>query len=65
MNEGHSAFLGLERVRMFMEWDRLGFAEAHQLAASSNIFTTHTPVRAGFDRFDPGLMRKYFSAFAE
>lgn len=65
MNEGHSAFLGLERAHKFMESYRLLFPEARQLAASSNIFTTHTPVPAGFDRFDPELMSKYFSAFAK
>lgn len=65
MNEGHSAFLGLERTRMLMEDLGLPFYEARQLAAASNIFTTHTPVPAGFDRFEPWLMEKYFHRMAE
>ena len=65
MNEGHSAFLGLERARLFRESLGLRFSEARQLAASGNLFTTHTPVPASFDLFDPQLMAKYFSAFAE
>ena len=65
LNEGHSAFLGLERTRTLMEELRVSFFEARQLCAAGNLFTTHTPVAAGFDRFDPQLMAKYFSAFAE
>jgi len=65
MNEGHSAFLGLEKTRALMEPLELSFFEARQLAAAGNLFTTHTPVPAGFDRFDPQLMAKYFTAFAE
>ena len=65
MNEGHSAFLGLERTRALMEELGVSFFEARQLAAAGNLFTTHTPVAAGFDRFDPQLMAKYFGAFAE
>ncbi len=65
MNEGHSAFLGLERTRALMEELGVSFFEARQLAAAGNLFTTHTPVPAGFDRFDPQLMAKYFGAFAE
>jgi len=48
-----------------MEELRVSFFEARQLCAAGNLFTTHTPVAAGFDRFDPQLMAKYFSAFAE
>ncbi len=65
MNEGHSAFLGLERARALMEEIGVPFYEARQLAAAGNLFTTHTPVPAGFDLFDPQLMAKYFRAFAE
>ncbi len=65
MNEGHSAFLGLERTRELMQELGLPFFEARQLAAAGNVFTTHTPVAAGFDRFDPQLMGGYFGAFAE
>src|SRR5579871_2432698 len=65
MNEGHSAFLGLERTLSLMRELGLSFFEARQLAAAGNLFTTHTPVAAGFDRFDPQLMANYFGAFAE
>jgi len=64
MNEGHSAFLGLERARQLMEEYGLPYYEARQLAASGNIFTTHTPVAAGFDRFDSWLFEKYFRDYA-
>lgn len=63
MNEGHSAFLGLERTRMVIEELGLPYYAARQIAASGNIFTTHTPVPAGLDRFDPGLMEKYFRSY--
>ena len=63
MNEGHSAFLALERVRVYMRDDKLRFEEALEAARSSNVFTTHTPVPAGIDLFDPGLMYHYFSEY--
>ncbi|HYM06186.1 MAG TPA: alpha-glucan family phosphorylase [Terriglobales bacterium] len=65
MNEGHSAFLGLERTRTLMEELGLPYPEARQAAAAGNVFTTHTPVAAGFDRFDPGLMEKYFQQYCQ
>ncbi len=61
MNEGHSAFLALERIRSLMESQHLSFAEASVLASSSLVFTTHTPVPAGHDYFPAGLMDHYFS----
>jgi starch phosphorylase len=61
MNEGHSAFLALERVRFLMESQHLSFPEACVLASSSLVFTTHTPVPAGHDYFPAGLMDHYFS----
>ncbi len=64
MNEGHSAFLGPERARMLMEDFGLGYGEARQIGAAGSVFTTHTPVAAGFDRFDPPLLAKYFHAYA-
>lgn len=64
MNEGHSAFLGPERTRMLMEELHVGYSEARQIAAAGNVFTTHTPVPAGFDRFDPALVAKYFEDYA-
>jgi glycogen phosphorylase len=63
MNEGHSAFLVLEQVRRYMGEDKLSFEEALEAARSSNVFTTHTPVPAGIDLFDPGMMYHYFSAY--
>jgi glycogen phosphorylase len=63
MNEGHSAFLSLERVVRLMENDHLSFAEAKLLASASLIFTTHTPVPAGHDYFPPSMMDKYFSNY--
>ncbi len=61
MNEGHSAFLGLERILRLMETEHLTFAEARILASASLIFTTHTPVPAGHDYYPPSLMDLYFS----
>jgi starch phosphorylase len=63
MNEGHSAFLVLEQIRLFMRDQGLTFEEAMEAARASNVFTTHTPVPAGIDLFDPGLMYHYFSGY--
>src|SRR5579883_3171049 len=63
MNEGHSAFLALERIRMLMKEERLSWEEALEAARASNVFTTHTPVAAGIDLFDPGLMYHYFHEY--
>jgi starch phosphorylase len=60
MNEGHSAFLGLERVVRLMETRKLSFKEARTLASASLIFTTHTPVAAGHDYFSADLIDRYF-----
>ena len=62
-NEGHAGFLGLERIR---EWvDRgLRFDEALEAVRAGSLFTTHTPVPAGIDRFPPSLFQKYFTDFA-
>ena len=63
MNEGHSAFLALERIRRLMEENNLSFDEAREAVTGSNVFTTHTPVPAGNDVFPAGLMEKYFGSF--
>ncbi len=63
MNEGHAAFLGVERIREYMIGKNLDFKTAIEAARSSNVFTTHTPVPAGNDVFDPILIDKYFSEF--
>ncbi len=60
-NEGHAAFIGLERLREYIEKDNLSFAEAMEVVRASSLFTTHTPVPAGHDAFDEGFMRKYLS----
>ncbi len=64
MNEGHSAFLSLEHVRRLMGRHGLTFQEARELASSSLVFTTHTPVEAGHDYFPAELMRSYFYEYA-
>src|SRR5438046_1158565 len=65
MNEGHSAFLGLERIRLNVVEKKLDFYSALQLVAAANVFTTHTPVPAGNDSFPREMMRKYFGNFAK
>lgn len=64
MNEGHSAFAGLERIRVFMQEHQLTLEAAMELVASSSVFTTHTPVPAGNDRFPPDMMQRYFEPYA-
>ena len=63
MNEGHSAFLALERIRLLIEKHNITFDEARQQAAASHIFTTHTPVPAGIDRFPPDMIARYFKNY--
>ncbi len=63
MNEGHSAFLSLEQIRLYMRDEHLSFEEALETARTGNVFTTHTPVPAGMDMFDPGLMYHYFADY--
>jgi glycogen phosphorylase len=65
MNEGHSAFLALERIRHLMETRQLAFTEARALASASLVFTTHTPVEAGHDYFSPEQMERYFGNYAQ
>jgi starch phosphorylase len=63
MNEGHSAFLVLERIIRIMEEDGLDFAAAKE-AAAGLVFTTHTPVPAGHDYFSPQLVERYLGRYA-
>ena len=63
MNEGHSAFLTLERIRQTMSEHHMSFAEARELVAAGNLFTTHTPVPAGIDVFPLQLMDHYFTDY--
>jgi starch phosphorylase len=59
MNEGHSAFLSLERIRLFMQDNGCDFRTARQAIVNGNVFTTHTPVPAGFDLFNQDLLQKF------
>ncbi len=63
MNEGHSAFLALERCRRLMADQGLTFPEAREATIAGTVFTTHTPVIAGNDYFSPALVEKYLQAF--
>ena len=63
INEGHAAFSGLERIRLEMETSGLSFAEARVATGGGNLFTTHTPVPAGFDLFPVELMREFFAEY--
>jgi len=65
LNEGHAAFAVLERARSYMEDHKISFDLALTATRSGNLFTTHTAVAAGFDRFEPELMRKYLRHYAE
>jgi starch phosphorylase len=62
MNEGHSAFCGLERIRLLMEEHHVDFATAREAVQAGTCFTTHTPVPAGNDVFDARLVEHYLSA---
>jgi starch phosphorylase len=64
-NEGHAAFLGLERIRQLRAERGLSFAEAREVATAGNVFTTHTPVPAGIDIFPRDVMLRYFEKKAE
>ncbi|MGV3502389.1 MAG: alpha-glucan family phosphorylase [Adhaeribacter sp.] len=65
LNEGHSAFVVLERARDFMEENEQSFGVALTVTRSGNIFTTHTAVGAGFDCFKPALIAQYLGAYAK
>lgn len=64
-NEGHSAFIGIERLRNIIQNDKLTFYQALEVVRASTLFTTHTPVPAGHDRFTENLMRRYLSHYPE
>jgi starch phosphorylase len=65
LNEGHAAFAVLERARCYMEGHRVPFEVALTIVRAGNMFTTHTAVPAGFDRFDPALVTKYLAHYAK
>ncbi len=63
MNEGHAAFLALERIRLLMEERKLRFNEAREAVRAGNVFTTHTPVEAGIDHFAADLLEKFLGRY--
>jgi len=65
LNEGHAAFAVLERARTFMRATGQPFDAALVATRAGNLFTTHTAVAAGFDRFEPELIERYFGGYAE
>ena len=65
LNEGHAAFAILERARSFMEETGQPFEVALAVTRAGNLFTTHTAVAAGFDRFDPPLIEQHLRGYAE
>jgi starch phosphorylase len=64
LNEGHAALAVLERARSYMEDTGQPFEVALAVTRAGNLFTTHTAVAAGFDRFSPGLMEQYLGGYA-
>jgi glycogen phosphorylase len=65
LNEGHAAFAVLERARCFMEDNGVPFDVALAVTRAGNLFTTHTPVEAGFDRFTPALIEQWLGPYAQ
>jgi starch phosphorylase len=63
MNEGHAAFMALERIRHLQQTKGLNFDEASEATKTGSVFTIHTPVKAGLDEFPVELMDKYFQKF--
>jgi glycogen phosphorylase len=64
LNEGHAAFAVLERARSYMESNKVSFDVALTVTRAGNVFTTHTAVTAGFDRFSPDLIHNYLGYYA-
>jgi alpha-glucan phosphorylase-like protein len=64
-NEGHAAFIGLERLRLLVEIKHIRFDVAREIVRASTLFTTHTPVPAGHDAFDENLLRTYVPHYPE
>ena len=62
-NEGHAAFMGLERIKFLAQEKQLSFDEALEVVRSSSLFTTHTPVPAGHDYFPESLLKQYLTSF--
>ncbi len=64
-NEGHAAFIGIERIRNLVGRKKLSFSEAMEVIRSSSLFTTHTPVPAGHDAFPESMIRQYMSHYPD
>ncbi len=64
-NEGHAAFLGIERLRKYIMEENLTFNEAIEVVKASSLFTTHTPVPAGHDTFSEDILRTYMPHYAD
>jgi phosphorylase/glycogen(starch) synthase len=64
-NEGHAAFIGLERLRKYIMAENLTFGEALEIVRASQLFTTHTPVPAGHDSFSEDMMRTYLGHYPQ
>ncbi|HUW05727.1 MAG TPA: alpha-glucan family phosphorylase [Williamwhitmania sp.] len=64
-NEGHAAFIGIERINNLIHKEKLSFAEAMEYVRSSSLFTTHTPVPAGHDAFPENLLRAYIAHYPD
>jgi starch phosphorylase len=65
MNEGHAAFVGLERIRLLMQEKRLDFPTACEVVKAGTCFTTHTPVPAGNDAFPPQMIDQYLGGYLQ
>jgi glycogen phosphorylase/synthase len=63
-NEGHAAFIGIERLRELVEFQKFSFAQAVEIVRASTLFTTHTPVPAGHDAFSEDMLRTYIPHYA-
>lgn len=63
-NEGHAAFIGLERLTEYIQNEKLSFSEAIEVVRASSLFTTHTPVPAGHDFFEEGMLRAHIENYA-
>jgi starch phosphorylase len=63
MNEGHCAFVGLERLRQIMDRYDISLETAREIVPRTTVFTTHTPVAAGHDEFPPAMVKPYFEPF--
>ncbi len=64
-NEGHAAFIGIERIRELVNHKKLSFSEALEVVRCSSLFTTHTPVPAGHDAFPEAMIRQYMAHYPE